>query len=122
MKVVLSLLGDSRRNLAVTFINDSERVAFVAKARSFEIAPDGDHLEFDPPAPYLGVAAKRGPYSPDELTAVGPGDSETHSVDLKELYELTGSPLHQRIRYAASNPLDGGADMTLLVSEWLELT
>ena len=121
MKVELSTNRPGAHQIIITFVNDDSDTAYVAKARAFLTAPDGDYLEFDPPAPYLGVTMKRKPYAADELVAIGPGESASATLDVTTLYDVSTGPRASRVRYCASQPLAGTELMSWIESDWIEL-
>jgi hypothetical protein len=119
---VLPDVGDRVR---FRFTNDSPEVEWLARSRAFFDVPDGDHLEFEPEAMYLGVQVKRTPYEQDELLAVEPGQSvESPVVDLADLYHLPRGGL-LKVRYMTYHPLRGSeggrGSIGPVVSDWVEL-
>src|SRR5262245_5802296 len=99
MKVELSSDRTRSDQITITFANDDSRTAYVAKARAFLEASDGDYLDFDPPARYLGISTKRKPYAGDELIAIAPGDSASATLDITTLYDLSAGVSMRRVRY-----------------------
>lgn len=86
----------------LTFFNDTPNPTGLAKARVGLAAADGDYFEFDPPVPYRGITVKRGPYSPDELVVLQPGERLTGSCQLADLYDFTWVPTGGLVRYRAT--------------------
>jgi hypothetical protein len=99
---------------------------WLARPRAFLTRrPDGDYLEFEPAADYLGREVKRRPYRADELVRVPAGGSvESDQVDLRSLYELPDVGA-VRLRYAGYHPLagpgHGGGPFEPVVSDWVTL-
>jgi hypothetical protein len=122
MRVDLKLVNPSRRVVEISFTNDARHAAFLAKPRTFAVAPDGNYFEIDPRVAYLGIVTKRAPYTQHELLRLDAGASVTYALDLNELYDLGDTRDDRRIRYCAAQPLDGSAKMTLLHSQWVALT
>jgi len=109
----------AHRVLNLTFENETEVIAQLAKPRAFISKPEGDYLEFQPSARYLGISVKRKPYSGDEIRSVLPHESVRSEVDLDDLYDIpTGSV---RVRYSAWHPTEEAGIPLEVVSDWIDV-
>jgi hypothetical protein len=126
MRAEILPVAGTRGRIRLRFTGDGRESQWLARARAFlGRRPDGDYLEFDPPADFLGIEVKRRPYQETDLVQLGAGSSvETDEVDLSDLYELPGD-VGIRVRYVGYHPLAGptvgGGPFEPVVSEWVTL-
>lgn len=103
------------------FTNETDSPVWLAIDRCFmRGSADGDYLEFEPSAAYLGIAKKRLPYRADELVKVAAGEEvQSQAVRLRDVYELQDGLVDRRVRYRATHPLAGvGTAMRWVESPW----
>jgi len=126
MRAELVPVAGAQGHVRVRFTGDVSERQWLARPRTFlGRRPDGDYLEFDPPADYLGIEVKRRPYREQELIPIEKDASvESNDVDLTGLYELPADG-HVRVRYVGYHPLAGpaagGGPFEPVVSDWIAL-
>jgi hypothetical protein len=109
----------THRVLNLTFENETEVIAQLAKPRAYITKPEGDYLEFQPSALYLGISVKRKPYSGEEIRSLLPHESVRSEVDLDDFYDIpTGSV---RVRYSAWHPTEEVGIPLEVVSDWIDV-
>jgi hypothetical protein len=127
VQVEIAPVPEKAGHIRLVFTNESGAVQWLARPRAVVgEKPESGFLEFDQPARYVGLRAKRGPYIEEELVAVPPGDAvQSDLIHLTDYYRLPEAS-EVRVRYASSHPLPGlsaaAGPFDRLESAWVTVT
>lgn len=107
------------KSVLIGFQNETGEAVRLAKSRIAWDVLDGNYFLFDAPATYLGVTAKRKPYTNDEVIILQPRDCLYSILDLGSTYRFPeGSP--KQMRYKADHQTVTGK-VTTVDSGWVTL-
>lgn len=124
MRVDVAPAPEKAGFIRVVFSNETDVEQWLARPRAVVgDEPESGFLEFDPPARYIGLRAKRGPYGEEELVAVPPGGAvESDLIELAEYYRIPQAS-EICVRYVSSHPLAGitaaAGPFERLESDWV---